>query len=213
MNLTQQLEQTAAQSAAKSPDEIKKIMFDAIAELKKSAIINSALKVGDRIPAFSLPDVKRGLISSSELLKKGPLIVTFYRGGWCPYCNLQLHDLQLHLKEIRATGAELVAISPEKPDQTAATIKKNELDFYVLSDTDGKVSKQFGLNYPLSAELKDVYKKFGIDLELANGNKNWELPLAATYIINTQGVISYAFVDADYKKRAETLELIEIRKK
>ena len=211
-SLSRQLQEKAEASAKKAPPEIKKIMQKAIADLKSSSVIKSALKKGDRIPEFTLPDIKRGSVSSTELLSKGPLVISFYRGGWCPYCNLQLRDLQKNLAEIRAQGAELVAISPEVPDSTAETVKKHNLDFYVLSDADGVVGKKFGLMFNLDEDLKGVYQKFGINLEKANGNKKWELPLAATYVVNTQGEIFYAFVDADYKKRAETTKLIEILK-
>ena len=210
MSLTQQLEQKAKASAEKAPEDVKKIMSTAIAELKASSIMKSALKKGDKLPEFALKDVQRGEISSKALLKNGPIVLTFYRGGWCPYCNLQLRDLQKHLSEFKAAGAELVAISPEKPDGTAETVKKEGLDFFVLSDPDGKVGKQFGLMFKLTDELKSLYQKFGIDLEKVNDNKDWELPLAATYIVNQQGEIIYSFVDADYKKRAETKELVKI---
>lgn len=211
-NLTERLEEKAKASAEKSPDEIKKIMGKAIKDLQQSEIMKSALKKGDQMPAFTLNDIKKGKVSSNELLKKGPLVISFYRGGWCPYCNLQLRDLQLHLKDIRSTGAELVTISPEAPDKTAETIKKEELNFYVLSDTNGETIKKFGLMFKLPKDLIEIYKKFGINLTQANASKKWELPLAATYIVNQKGKVVYAFVDADYKKRAETTELVKILK-
>lgn len=208
--LTLQLAEKAQQSAQKAPAETRQTMFKAIQDLKQSEIMKTALKEGDQIPAFALPDMRKGEVRSEELLKKGPLIVTFYRGGWCPYCNLQLRDLQKHIGEIKSTGAELVAISPETPDSTSKTIKDNEIDFYVLSDADGKVGEKFGLMFKITEELKKVYQDFGINLEKANGNGKWELPLSATYIVNQDGKIVYSFVDADYRKRAETLDLIKI---
>ena len=164
------------------------------------------------MPDFTLPDVNNKPVSSKDLLAKGPLVVIFYRGGWCPYCNLQLHDIQKHLKALKATGAELVAISPEKPDATAETVKKQKLQFYVLSDSNGTVGKKFGLMFKLNDDLKAVYKKFGINLTEANNNDKWELPLAATYIVKQDSKIAYSFVNADYTKRAETTELIDIVK-
>jgi peroxiredoxin len=208
--LAAQLEERAKASAQKSPAEVKKVMDSAINELRNSSVMKSAKKKGDKAPAFKLTDIKRGEVRSEDLLKKGPLIISFYRGGWCPYCNLQLRDLQVHLSDIKKTGAELIAISPEAPDKTAETVKKGELDFYVLSDIDGAVAKSFGLTYKLPKDLITVYKKFGIDLSQANSSKNWELPLSATYIVNKKGEIIYSFIDADYKKRAETTELIKI---
>lgn len=207
--LTQQLKEKAAASAQKSPKEKRKIMLTAIEDLKKSQIMKTALKKGDQLPHFTLNDVKHGQVSSQQLLERGPIIIAFYRGGWCPYCNLQLRDLQKHLPKIKAHGAQLVAISPEAPDQTAITVKKQGLNFYVLSDINGKVSDSFGLTFKLPNDLITVYKGFGIDLARTNGNKKWELPLAATYIITKNGRIAYAYVDADYKKRAETKDLIK----
>ncbi len=208
--LTVQLAERAQESASKAPQETRQIMMQAIKDLKESQVMGKALKKGDKIPSFTLPDVLKGDVSSDVLLKQGPLLITFYRGGWCPYCNLQLRDLQKHLAEIKSTGAELVAISPQTPDASTETVKKQRLEYYVLSDVDGKVGEQFGLMFQLNDDLKKVYQKFGIDLEKANGNSNWELPVSATYIVNTDGEIVYAFVDADYKKRAETLDLIKI---
>lgn len=212
ITLATQLQEKADQSATKTPAEIKKIMSDAITDLKQSQIMKSALKKGAQTPNFTLSDPINGSIDISQLLKKGPLIITFYRGGWCPYCNLQLRDLQKHLAAIKETGAELVAISPEKPDSTLETVKKQKLNYYVLSDTNGEVSKKFGISYEMGQPLIELYKKFGIDVASTNDTKKWELPLGATYIVNTQGKIVYSFVDADYKKRAETTDLIRILK-
>ncbi len=210
--LTVQLAEQAQQSAQQTPKETRQTMVEAIRQLKESEILSQALKKGDKIPSFALPDVQKGQVQIDDLLKKGPVVLTFYRGGWCPYCNLQLRDLQKHLPGIKQAGAELVAISPETPDSSAKTIKDNGIEYYVLSDADGKVGKQFGLMFHLNDDLKKVYQKFGIDLEKTNGNKDWELPLAATYIVDKNGLIIFSFVDADYKRRAETTELIEILK-
>lgn len=212
-SLKAQLEEKAKASADQSPAEVKKVMQDAIKELQQSEVMKSALKKGDKMPAFVLNDIKKGAVKSQDLLKKGPLVVVFYRGGWCPYCNFQLRDIQLHLDDIKKAGANLVAISPEAPDRTADTIKKDDLQFYVLSDTDGKVIKSFGLMFNLSEDLIAVYKKFSINLDQQNASKKWELPLAATYIVGQDGKVVYAFVDADYKKRAETTELVKILQK
>lgn len=213
MSLKEQLEKKASSSSGKTPKEIKKIMDDALDLIRKSKIVESATKTGDDMPSFQLEYIKAGKVSSSELLKKGPLLIVFYRGGWCPYCNLQLRDLQKHLKSINAAGASLVAISPEAPDETAKTVKKSQLGFYVLSDVKGEVAKSFGLTFPLPKDLVGVYKKFGIELDKVNATKKWELPLSATYIVDSDGKIVYSFVEADYRKRAETSELVTILQK
>lgn len=213
LTLTEQLKQKADESASKSPDEVKKTMMAALEDLRKSKIAEKALKKGDSIPSFELPDVKKGLVSSKELLEKGPLIIVFYRGGWCPYCNLQLRDLQKSISEINDLGGQLVAISPEAPDNARETVKKQGLGYYVLSDVKADVGKKFGLMFTLPEDLIELYKKFGIDLNKANASQKWELPLAATYIVNKDGKITYSFVDVDYKKRAETKDLIAVLKK
>lgn len=207
-SLTEKLSAMAEASQSKTPVEKRKIMEAAIEQVRASSLADHALKVGDKIPQFSLPDVKKGIVKSSELLKQGPLVIVFYRGGWCPYCNLQLHDLQKHLPEITAAGAQLVAISPQTPDGSLSTAQKDELSFYVLSDVGNDIAKKFHLVYKLPADLKKVYADFGIDLEKSNGSKDWELPLGATYIVGRDGIISYAFSDPDYKKRAETKDVI-----
>ena len=211
-SLTEQLREKAEASAEKSPKEVRKIMLDALDDLKNEKIQQQALKKGDKMPEFELPDVTRGMIDSESLLKKGPLVVVFYRGGWCPYCNLQLRDIQNHIQKFQKLGAQVVAISPEAPDQSRETVKKNTLDFYVLSDLKGSVAKSFGLTFKLPPDLKTLYKKFGIDLQKHNANKKWELPLAATYIVKPNSEVIYSFVDVDYKKRAETEDLIKVLK-
>ncbi len=212
-SLTEQLHDKAEASKSKSDPERAAIMESALADLRTSKIVETAKKAGDQMPGFRLPDVKRGQIDSVELLKKGPLIVVFYRGGWCPYCNLQLHDLQKYLGEIKGLGGELVAISPQTPDGSLSTAQKSELDFLVLSDRDNLVAKKFGLVFKLPKNLQDLYKKFGIDLEKSNGTKQWELPLSASYVVAKNGKISFAFLDADYKKRAESKTLVAELKK
>jgi len=208
-SLTIQLEEMSAGSKEKVPPEKRKVMEDAIENLRKTHITDHALKVGDKMPPFELPDGNKKMVSSKTLLKKGPLIVVFYRGGWCPYCNLQLHDLQKYLPQIKGLGAELVAISPQTPDNSLSTAQKDKLSFYVLSDVGSKVGKKFGLVYKLPKKLQGLYKEFGIDLEKSNATRKWELPLAATYVIKQDGRISYVFLDVDYKKRAETKDLID----
>ncbi|MCB0348267.1 MAG: AhpC/TSA family protein [Bdellovibrionales bacterium] len=208
LSLTEQLKQKAEMSKAKSSPEKLKIMESAIEDLKKSNISKKALGVGSNAPNFTLPDVKRGMTNSAELLKSGSLVITFYRGGWCPYCNLQLHDLQKHLKEINALGANLVAISPQTPDASLSTVQKDELSFYVLSDVGNTVAKKFGLVYKLPDDLKKLYKEFGIDLEKANASHDWELPVSATYIVTPDNKIVFAHADPDYKKRAETKDIL-----
>uniref|UniRef100_UPI004047F839 peroxiredoxin-like family protein n=1 Tax=Flavobacterium sp. TaxID=239 RepID=UPI004047F839 len=140
-------------------------------------------------------------ISVQEKLKTGKVILAFYRGGWCPYCNLELKALQEILPQIEEKGATLIAIRPETPDNSLSTTEKNALTFEVVTDKDNKIASAFNLTYKLPKELVDIYLNFGINLEKSNENISNELPIAATYIIDTDGA-EY------YKLRADTAEIL-----
>jgi len=139
------------------------------------------------------------------------VIVTFYRGGWCPFCNLELRAYQQMLPDIATAGASLVAISPEKPDETLSTAQKNALTFEVLSDVGQKVGRAFGLVYEFTEELKRAYQGFNLDIPARNGAPDeWALPVSATYIIDRNGSIVYAYTDADYRDRADPREVLTV---
>lgn len=169
----------------------------------------NALNVGAKMPSFTLPDDKNQQVSSSDLLKQGNLVVVFYRGAWCPYCNTYLRKLQKNLTEIEANGGKLVAISVENPDTSLANAQKNEVQFTVLSDKHLDLARQFGIVYQLPPETNEKYKGYGVDLVKQNGTETPDLPLSATYIINQKGEIVYAFLEPDYTKRAEPAVIIE----
>jgi peroxiredoxin len=137
--------------------------------------------------------------------------VTFYRGGWCPYCNLELKAYQNVLPRIVAAGAKLVAISPEKPDDTVSTAEKNALTFPVLSDVGQSVGKAFGIVYTFTDELRGAYDGFNLDIPAKNGMPDdWSLPLSATYVIGVDGVILFADIGVDYRDRADPLAILDI---
>lgn len=175
--------------------------------------VKNALKAGDMMPAFDLPNEKNEKVNSDDLLKKSNLIVVFYRGDWCPYCNLYLKRLQQSSKEFKANGGELVAISVEDPDSSLSVAQKNELEFTVLSDKNLDLARKFKIVYQLPPEMDEKYKGFGVDLVKDNGTEKPELPISATYIINQKGEITYAFLDPDYKKRLEADVIVEELKK
>jgi len=210
MSLTQLLKAHADQSAAKLPEAVKQLMSNAIDALSQSQLMSKTLKVGDQFPDFSLPNDKGVLIDSKALLKEGPLVVAFYRGGWCPYCNIELRALQEALSKFIAKGAQLVGISPESPDNSLSTVEKNNLEFEVLTDENNKLAKLVKLVYELPQDLIDLYGKFGISLQQSQGNSNNELPISATYVIDTSGTIIYDFIEADYKLRADPKVIIEV---
>lgn len=191
----------ALQAQAPAEPDPKVLLAKATEDLIKSGQAQRAIHQGQKAPDFVLPDAKGRPIRLSELLKKGPVVLTFYRGGWCPFCNLQLKGYQDRLSDIRAKGAELVAVSPQLPDFTASTVEKDALTFPVLSDVGNSVARQYGLVFKLPGEVIPIYKKFGIDLEKNNGDASHELPMPGTYIIGRDGVILLSQVEADYKKR------------
>ena len=183
MSLTEQLAAYRAGWYQRVPAERQAIMQRHIDGLRNGAIARSMLKTGDRAPAIVLPNAKGETVDVGVLLAKGPVIVTFYRGGWCPFCNLELKAYQEILPQIAAAGASLVAISPEKPDDTLSTAEKNALTFEVLSDAGQKVGRAFGLVYDFSEELKSAYRGLNLDIPARNGTPDeWALPVAATYV-------------------------------
>ncbi|MEM1310883.1 MAG: peroxiredoxin-like family protein [Cyanobacteria bacterium P01_H01_bin.153] len=203
MSLTQDLADLAAQNAEKIPQEAQAVMARAGDEIAQLGIVDKSLKTGDRIPDFTLSNAVGNAVAVADLLKDGPLVIAFYRGGWCPYCNLELRALQQALPAIEADGARLVAIAPETPDNSLTTQEKNELSFEVLSDIGNQVARQFGLVFTLPEYLRPIYQSFGIDVAAHNGDENFELPVAATYVVNTQSQIVHHFVNVDYKRRED----------
>ena len=172
-----------------------------------------ALNVGAKAPSFELKDSSGRLVSSKKLLKQGSIVLTFYRGSWCPFCNTYLRKLGQRMQDIKAAGGNLVAISVENPDASMAVAKKNEVLFPVLSDPNLDVARKFGIVYEMPPETADRYAKNGLDLVKRNAMAKPELPLAVTYIIDRNGTITYAFIETDYKKRAEPDITIENLKK
>jgi peroxiredoxin len=212
MKLKEKLANLAAEMQFKLPEEVKAVMNQAGINLVNSGILEQSLREGDRLPDFILPNVFGKLINIQELLKSGPVVISFYRGGWCPYCNLELRALQQVIPQIQTYGGNLVAISPETPDHSLSTVEKNELSFEVLSDVGNQVARQFGLVYTLPEELRPIYHEFGINLLDFNGDETFELPIPATYIIQSDGMIIYSFVNPDYTQRQEPEEIVMMLK-
>lgn len=148
-------------------------------------------------------------MSLNDYLTQGPVVLTWYRGGWCPYCNITLRALQQSVLEFKAEGTSLLALTLELPDKSLSTQERNELEFEVLTDRNNEVARQYGLVFKLTPEVSELYKK-NFSLEEYNGNDSDELPLAATYVIDQQGLIRYAFLDAEYRHRAEPQQIIKV---
>ncbi|MEQ8817371.1 MAG: peroxiredoxin-like family protein [Thalassobaculum sp.] len=179
-----------------------------IDELRADGIAGRALAVGDSMPGFALPNADGATVRSADLLGRGPLVVTFYRGGWCPYCNLELRAYQAQAARLAAAGATVVAISPEVPDETAKTVASNALAFDVLSDAGNAVARSFGLVFRLSDELVEIYRRNGNDLERRNGDGSWELPVPGTFVVDADGRVALADVDPDYTRRLDPEQVI-----
>lgn len=173
----------------------------------KAQSVEQGIQLGDKAPDFTLKDQKANEINLYQLLKKGPVVLSWYRGGWCPYCNLELKGLADKTAEINQLGATLIALSPELPDKSLTTIEKNNLPFTVVSDVDNSVARKYDLVYKLDTTTADRYEK-GFGLSQYNGNDKAELPIPATYIIDQKGIVRYAFLNPDYKKRANPDEVV-----
>ena len=210
MSLKEQLAEYRTGWHQRVPAERQAIMQRHIDALRNGPISRNTLKVGDRAPAIVLGNAKGETVDVGTLLRKGPVIVTFYRGGWCPFCNLELKAFQDVLPADHAAGASLIAISPEKPDESLSTAEKNALTFEVLSDVGQKVGRAFGLVYEFTDELKSAYDGFGLDIPTRNDAPGeWALPISATYVIDRDGTIIYAYTDADYRDRADPRDVLD----
>ena len=210
MSLNQQLDSLTAKLRAMVPAERLAVVDLAAEELIHSGLADRALKAGERAPSFELPDGDGMLWRSEDLLRSGPLAVIFYRGRWCAYCNAQLCAVQEIHQQIAAAGAALVAISPQTQKHSYMTRDMHKLRFPVLSDQRNQVARKFGLVYRLSPELQAMYESIMTKLPGYNGDQSWELPLAATYVVQPDGKISWARIDSDWRHRSEPEELLQM---
>ncbi len=201
------LDERRANFNEKATDEKKKVYAEGIQDILDKGILDKAMKVGDTAPNFTLTNATGEAVSLQSYLDKGPVVLTWYRGGWCPYCNLTLARLQEELPNFQAEGANLLALTPEVPDSSISTSEKHELTFEVLSDLDNTVAREYGVVFTLTPDVAEAYQN-GFGLHEYNNSESNELPLAATYIINTNGEIVYAFVNEDYRNRAEPKDIL-----
>ncbi len=197
--------------SATASDYKKKIYAEGIQSVINDNVVENALQVGDTAINFTLKNSLHQNITLYDKLKDGSVILIWYRGGWCPYCNLTLNHMQASLPEFKKYNANLIALTPELPDSTLSTQDKHALKFDVLSDIDNKVAHQYNIVFKLTNDVADAYEQsFG--LSKYNGNNSALLPLAATYIIGTDKVIKCAFLDPDYRNRAEPKEIVSVLK-
>jgi peroxiredoxin len=209
--LADELDAFSQTAASRIPAEIRAEFSRGIDAVAKSGITEKAIKVGNKAPDFTLKNAAGEEVSLKALLSKGPVVLTWYRGGWCPYCNLTLAAYQKLLPDFEKAGASIVALTPELPDKAAETTRKNGVGFEVLTDLNHQVARRYGLVFDLTPKVAAIYKR-RFDLLAYNGKDagNASLPLAATYVIGADGVVRYAFLNADYRKRAEPSEVLNV---
>ncbi|MGH8953270.1 MAG: peroxiredoxin-like family protein [Acidimicrobiia bacterium] len=210
MTLTEELAERAGTGWANLPPERREMYERSAAALEDSGIADRVLREGDTAPDFELPDPFGRPVRLGDLLGGGPVVISFYRGQWCPFCNLELRGLQRALDEFKEAGVTLVAITPNKPDVTMTTVEELELGFPVLSDHDNRVARRFNLVYEMTPENIEHYLKIDRDIGELNGTGKWELPIPATYVLAPDFSIRYAFIDLNHRRRAEPSEVAAI---
>lgn len=210
MTLQQQLDAFKAQFINNAPEEAKTIMNRATQDLFESGILENTPKVGDILPGFSLKNQDGETIQSDDLLQKGPLVISFFRGVWCPYCNIELKSLQSYADQFRTAGANIVVISPQEQPSAQKTITENGLSFDVLSDIGNSYAQQLGLTFTLPADLQTVYQGFNINLPDHNGDDSWMLPMPARLVIDASGKVLFTDINPDYTQRTDPAETLAV---
>src|SRR5947209_16809989 len=210
--LQQQTAAFFAQAKSQIPADLLKDLLSPVEQLMASGAVEKALKEGAQAPDFTLPDALGNEVTLSHLLMQGPVVISFYRGAWCPYCNLELRAYQRVLPQLQGLGASLVAISPQTPDHSLSLVEKQKLTFAVLSDVSNHVARQFGLVFTIEEAVRAAHRRIGANLPAFNGDDSWELPMAGTFLVDQSGTIRLAFVDPDFSRRLDPLVVIALIK-
>jgi peroxiredoxin len=213
MLLDERLKALRTKESAETPDELKQVLSTELKGLIASGLAKRAVKIGDPAPEFVLPDVDGNAVSSAALIEKGPLVVTFYRGFWCPFCNADLQAVEAAAERIRGFGASLVAISPQTPANSRLSLQENHLSFPILSDKNCELAEKFGIRWLPSQALQGVYRNFGTDVGKFNGDGSWAIPMPARYVIAKDGTLAYAEVNANYTHRPEPGDVCPVLEK
>lgn len=208
MSLAYQLTRTVDHVRSALPPPTFKAIAQSISDLQETQIAQRAVGVGARVSLPSLADAHGQTRDLQALLARGPVVLAFYRGGWCPYCNVSLRALQAVLGDIRATGAELVAVTPETPDYIEATTDAAGASFPIVHDPANGFARSLGLVFELPEDLRPLMAEIGVELPVRNGEATFSLPIPATYVIDRDGTVAYAFVDADFTRRAEPSDIL-----
>jgi peroxiredoxin len=190
------------------PENITSLMDRATRELIESGLADQVIRVGSMAPGFSLPNISGEWVTLDQVLSRGPVVVSFYRGVWCPFCNLEQRALQQYLPQINGLGASLVAISPQTPDNSLSMAEKNGLTFDVLSDVGSAVADSYGLVFRLPDYLQEAYDQLGHPLPLFNGAGRQSLPIPGTFVVAPDGVVRFAYANPDYTFRADPKDIL-----
>lgn len=191
------------------PPDTQAVHARVVAGLRDGGIVERILSVGVRIPDFELRDHNERPVSSAALLSQGPLVISFIRGRWCPFCVGQMEAMNAALPHIRQLGASLVAISPQTTKQAFFMVDQHKLQFPLLVDAGNQVARQFGIVYRVPDEQQVIYRRAFINLPFANGDDSWELPIPATFIVDKNAIIQHAWADPDYTERPEPASMLE----
>ncbi len=178
-----------------------------VEQLRMLQLVEHSLAPGDMLPDFALPDSHGELVESRSLLERGPLVLSFFRGDWCPYCRTTLEALEAVRPRIERAGATLVGVAPSRPVELRRTAAERGLRFLLLSDTDARFARVCGVHYAMTDEHAAYYRAQGLDLPAINAGTGWELPLPGAYVVGRDGVITFAFADPDWSRRAEPDDL------
>jgi peroxiredoxin len=208
MSLEGKLAAVRQATADRLSAEGRRTVADTIERNRMLQLAEQSVRVGDMLPDFSLPDARGQVVTSGELLDRGPLVVAFFRGEWCPYCDVALRAVDAAWPEILAAGASLVGILPETPERLRRTAEAKGLSFLLLSDADSRFAELCGIRYAIPEAHIALYRRAGIDLGERSGTGEWWLPLPAAYVVGGDGVIMEAFVDPDWSYRAEPDALV-----
>ena len=210
MTLTNSLNELREEGASRLSDEMRVLFRQSMQDIAALNIVSSSLKKGDSAPEFELFSASEKKISLSTLLRDGPVVISFYRGAWCRYCNQELISLQENLDEVNALKSSLLGISPQLPSFTREMVKETKITYELLHDKKNAVAKQFGVAYSFPDSTRELHERLEVDVLSFTGDDEPELPIPATFIVDQDRIIRFAFVDSDYTRRADPIDIITV---
>lgn len=212
MNINEELGAFAQQMSENAPQEALETMGAEIGNLAESGIMDTALNVGDKAPEFELKDSNGEIVRLSNLTQSGNVVISFNRGNWCPFCNIEFKHLQNTVSEIKNAGANLIVVSPQLPEKSSEIKDQKGLEYPILFDEGNEVAKKFGIAFTLAEPLRPIHKAFEMDIPAHNGNESFGLPIPATYVVNGNNEIVYSSVNPNWMERAATADYLELLK-